>query len=71
VVLLEENHMQLTEAATLDRKFRGSRGICSFADLSWKRGILYSNKIVIPTGVSRSGEISGLLLLLTQILKPS
>jgi hypothetical protein len=36
VVLPKENHMQLTEAATLDRKSGGSRGICSSADLSWK-----------------------------------
>src|SRR5712672_2321358 len=28
VVLPKENHMQLTEATTLDRKIRGSRGIC-------------------------------------------
>jgi hypothetical protein len=28
-----------------------SRGICSFADLCWTRGTLYSNKIVISTGV--------------------
>jgi hypothetical protein len=27
-----------------------SRGICSLADLCWKRGILFSNKIVISTG---------------------
>jgi len=28
--------MQLTEAATIDRKFRGSRGIRGSTDLSWK-----------------------------------
>jgi hypothetical protein len=27
-----------------------SRGTCGSAALSWKRGILYSNKIVISTG---------------------
>ena len=32
------------------QEIRGSRGICSSADLCWKRGILYSNKIVISTG---------------------
>jgi hypothetical protein len=43
VVLPKENHIQLTEAATLDRKSGGSRpvpacrgGICSSADPSWK-----------------------------------
>jgi hypothetical protein len=34
VVLHKENHMQLTEAATLDRKSGGSRGICSFTRLA-------------------------------------
>jgi|SRR5882757_1344165 hypothetical protein len=36
VVLPKENHIQLTEATALDRKIRGSRGICGSADLSWK-----------------------------------
>jgi hypothetical protein len=59
VVLPKENHMQLTEAATLDRKSGGSRGICSSGDHSWKCGILPSNKFVISTGAQRSGEICG------------
>jgi hypothetical protein len=36
VVLPKENHMQLTEATTLDRKIRGSRGTFGSTDLSWK-----------------------------------
>ncbi len=78
VVLLKENHMQPTEAATFDRKSGGAdlsrravEGSAVFADLCWKRGILYSNKIVISpapacrgTGAQRSGEICGFLLLL-------
>jgi hypothetical protein len=35
-VLPKENHMQLTEAATLGQEIRGSRGICGSADTSWK-----------------------------------
>ncbi len=52
VVLLKENHMQLTEAAALDRKSgeadlsrRAVEGSAVFADLCWKRGILYSTKL--------------------------
>jgi hypothetical protein len=72
VVLPKENHMQLTEAATLDRKIRGSppvpacrRGICSSADLYWKREIRYLNRIAISPALARRG-ICG-----AQILKPS
>jgi hypothetical protein len=37
VVLFEENHMQLTEAATLNRKPGEAEG--SAVSVSWKRGI--------------------------------
>src|ERR1700722_2024961 len=47
------------------------REICSSADFSWKRGIIYSNIIVISTGAQRTGEICGCLLILTQTLMPS
>jgi hypothetical protein len=36
VVLPKENHMQLTEAATLDRKSGGAEGSAVSADPSWK-----------------------------------
>jgi len=41
--------------------------ICSSADLSWKRGILFSNRIVISPAPACRG-ICGFLLVLTQIL---
>ena len=40
----------LVQGFTPDEIARRSRGICSSADLSWKRGILSSNQIVISTG---------------------
>jgi hypothetical protein len=49
VVLPKENHMQLTEAATLDRKFGEAEGSAS-TDPSWR------------CFVRTSGEIRGLLI---------
>jgi hypothetical protein len=49
----KENHMQLTEAATLDRKTGEPTcpGVLwrdlQFRGPLWKRGILFSNRIVI------------------------
>jgi hypothetical protein len=36
-----------------------SRGICGSADLSWKRGILYANKIVISPAPACRGTGPG------------
>jgi hypothetical protein len=53
VVLPKENHMQLTEAPTLDRKSGGSRRSCSSADLSWKcfsteRSVVERSAVLFP-----------------------
>ena len=37
------------------QEIRGSRGICGSADLSWKRGILYSIRIVISPAPAYRG----------------
>jgi hypothetical protein len=50
VVLPKENHIQLTEATTLDRKSGEAEGSAVSADLSWKRGISSRHKFVISTG---------------------
>jgi hypothetical protein len=56
----KESHKKLTYATKLHWKSvlpfvipteaKRSGGICSSAELSWKRGILCSNRIVISTG---------------------
>ena len=50
VVLPKENHMLLTEAATLDRKSGEAEGSAVPRTSPGKREILYSNNIVISTG---------------------
>ena len=71
VVLPNENHMQLTEAATLDRKSGEAEGSAVPQTSAGNAEYYTQNKIVISTGAKRSGEICGFLLLFTQILKPS
>jgi hypothetical protein len=62
------------ETADLSTTLRSGRDDNSVAAkisyFSWKRGTLFSNRVVISTGAKRSGEICGFFFgFLTPILK--